>query len=103
MCLLKPTKEITHDPASGDMKIRTITTFRNFDMDFRIGEEFTENLGPVDGRTCQVCVADRSLSVQIKQTSSNLLWLTSSVTQSQQSCKNKMSDSEKNFLKVAAL
>lgn len=56
MCLLKPTKEITHDPATGAMKIRTITTFRNFNMDFTIGEEFTEDLGPVDGRTCQVCV-----------------------------------------------
>lgn len=56
MCLLKPTKEITHDPATGAMKIRTLTTFKNFDMDFTIGEEFTEDLGPVDGRTCQVCV-----------------------------------------------
>lgn len=58
MCLLKPTKEIVHDPASGAMKIRTITTFRNFNMDFRIGEEFTEDLGPVDGRNCQVCVSE---------------------------------------------
>lgn len=56
MCLLKPTKEITHDPATGAMKIRTITTLRNFNMDFTIGKEFTEDLGPVDGRTCQVCV-----------------------------------------------
>lgn len=64
MCLLKPTKEIVHDPASGAMKIRTITTLKNFNMDFRIGEEFTEDLGPVDGRTCQVCGA-----VQIKEMS----------------------------------
>ncbi len=55
VCLLKPTKEITHDPATGAMKIRTLTTFKNFDMDFTIGKEFTEDLGPVDGRTCQVC------------------------------------------------
>lgn len=54
MCLLKPTKEITHDPATGAMKIRTITTLKNFNMDFTIGKEFTEDLGPVDGRTCQV-------------------------------------------------
>lgn len=67
MCLLRPTKEIDHDPASGAMKIRTITTFRNFNMDFRIGEEFTEDLGPVDGRTCQVCVAEWFLIVQIKE------------------------------------
>ncbi|XP_003966338.1 retinol-binding protein 1-like [Takifugu rubripes] len=57
VCLLKPTKEIAHDPASGAMKIRTSTTFRNFDMDFSIGEEFTEDLGPVDGRTCQTTVS----------------------------------------------
>lgn len=69
MCLLKPTKEINHDPASGAMKIRTITTFRNFDMDFRIGEEFTEDLGPVDGRTCQVCVDQQSLNFEIKEIS----------------------------------
>ncbi len=30
--------------------------FKNFNMDFTIGTEFTEDLGPVDGRTCQVCV-----------------------------------------------
>eukprot|EP00064_Thunnus_orientalis_P013207 superscaffoldBa00002117_g13244 len=46
VCLLKPTKEIKHDPASGAMKIRTLTTFKNFDMDFTIGQEFTEDLGP---------------------------------------------------------
>lgn len=56
VCLLKPTKEITHDPATGTMKIRTLTTFKNFNMDFTIGKEFTEDLGPVDGRVCQVCV-----------------------------------------------
>lgn len=54
VCLLKPDKDITHDPDTGAMKIRTITTFRDFNMDFTIGEEFTEDLGPVDGRTCQV-------------------------------------------------
>lgn len=54
VCLLKPDKHITHDPDTGAMTIRTITTFRNFDMDFTIGQEFTEDLGPVDGRKCQV-------------------------------------------------
>ncbi|KAI3360521.1 hypothetical protein L3Q82_002409 [Scortum barcoo] len=57
VCLLKPTKEITHDPATGAMKIRTLTTFKNFDMDFTIGKEVTEDLGPVDGRTCQTTVS----------------------------------------------
>lgn len=56
VCLLKPTKEVTHDPATGAMKIRTLTTFKNFNMDFTIGKEFTEDLGPVDGRVCQVRV-----------------------------------------------
>ncbi|XP_030249452.1 retinol-binding protein 5 [Sparus aurata] len=56
VCLLKPTKDITHDPATGTMKIRTITTFKNFNMDFNIGEEFTEDLQAVDGRTCQTTV-----------------------------------------------
>jgi len=37
------------------MKIKTVTTFKNFDMDFTLGQEFTEDLGPVDGRKCQVC------------------------------------------------
>jgi len=67
VCLLKPTKEIKHDPASGAMRIRTLTTFKNFDMDFNIGKEFTEDLGPVDGRTCQTTVSwegDKLVCVQ---------------------------------------
>ena len=57
VCLLKPTKQVEHDPATGGMRIRTMTTFKNFDMDFSLGKEFTEDLGPVDGRVCQVgCV-----------------------------------------------
>ncbi|XP_026173366.1 retinol-binding protein 5 isoform X1 [Mastacembelus armatus] len=67
VCLLKPTKEITHDPATGAMKIRTLTTLKNFNMDFAIGKEFTEDLGPVDGRTCQTTVdweGDKLVCVQ---------------------------------------
>uniref|UniRef100_A0A3Q4BLB6 Cellular retinoic acid-binding protein 1 n=1 Tax=Mola mola TaxID=94237 RepID=A0A3Q4BLB6_MOLML len=67
VCLLSPTKEINHDPATGAMKIRTITTFRNFNMDFTIGKEFDEDLGPVDGRTCKTTVSlngDRLVCVQ---------------------------------------
>lgn len=56
MCLLRPSKEINHDPVTGAMRIRTLTSFKNFNMDFTIGKEFTEDLGPVDGRTCQVRV-----------------------------------------------
>ncbi|KAL6109290.1 rbp5 [Pungitius sinensis] len=56
VCLLRPSKEIVHDPVTGAMRIRTLTTFKNFNMDFTIGKEFTEDLGPVDGRTCQTTV-----------------------------------------------
>ncbi|XP_012725754.2 retinol-binding protein 5 [Fundulus heteroclitus] len=65
--LLRPTKEITHDLATGAMKIRTLTTFKNFIMNFTIGKEFTEDLGPVDGRTCQTTVSwegDKLVCVQ---------------------------------------
>lgn len=55
VCLLKPSKHIEHDANTGNMKIKTVTTFKNFDMDFTLGKEFTEDLGPVDGRKCQVC------------------------------------------------
>lgn len=55
VCILKPSKHIEHDVNTGKMKIKTVTTFKNFDMDFTLGQEFTEDLGPVDGRKCQVC------------------------------------------------
>lgn len=55
VCILKPSKHIDHDVNTGKMKIKTVTTFKNFDMDFTLGQEFTEDLGPVDGRKCQVC------------------------------------------------
>lgn len=52
VCLLKPDKEIIH---TGDhMTIRTLTSLRNYVMDFDLGVEFEEDLGPVDGRKCQV-------------------------------------------------
>ncbi|KAJ6658367.1 hypothetical protein lerEdw1_020639 [Lerista edwardsae] len=52
VCLLKPDKEIIHN---GDhMTIRTLTSLRNYIMDFDLGVEFEEDLGPVDGRKCQV-------------------------------------------------
>jgi len=67
VCLLSPTKDIRHDPASGAMTIRTLTTFKNFNMDFTIGQQFTEDLGPVDGRICQTTVSwegDKLVCVQ---------------------------------------
>lgn len=67
VCLLKPSKQISHDVATGAMVIRTLTTLKNFNMDFTLGKEFTEDLGPVDGRTCQTTVdweGDKLLCVQ---------------------------------------
>lgn len=49
---MKPDKEIIH---TGDhMVIRTITSLRDYVMDFDLGVQFEEDLGPVDGRKCQV-------------------------------------------------
>ncbi|TEA17411.1 hypothetical protein DBR06_SOUSAS23110024, partial [Sousa chinensis] len=48
--LLKPDKEIVQD---GDhMIIRTLSTFRNYIMDFQVGEEFEEDLTGIDDRKC---------------------------------------------------
>ncbi|KAI1242166.1 hypothetical protein IHE44_0005683 [Lamprotornis superbus] len=55
VCLLKPDKEIIH---TGDhMIIRTITSLRDYVMDFDLGVQFEEDLGPVDGRKCQTTVS----------------------------------------------
>ncbi|XP_043935639.1 retinol-binding protein 1-like [Protopterus annectens] len=55
VCLLHPDKEIIQN--GNHMIIKTLTTFRNFNMDFELGKEFEEDLGPVDGRKCQTTVA----------------------------------------------
>ncbi|KAL2804433.1 retinol-binding protein 1 isoform c, partial [Daubentonia madagascariensis] len=48
--LLKPDKEILQD---GDhMIIRTLSTFRNYIMDFQVGKEFEEDLTGIDDRKC---------------------------------------------------
>lgn len=50
--LLKPDKEIMQD---GDhMIIRTLSTFRNYIMDFQVGKEFEEDLTGIDDRKCMV-------------------------------------------------
>uniref|UniRef100_A0A8C6QJZ4 Retinol-binding protein 1 n=1 Tax=Nannospalax galili TaxID=1026970 RepID=A0A8C6QJZ4_NANGA len=50
--LLKPDKEIVQE---GDhMIIRTLSTFRNYIMDFQIGKEFEEDLTGIDDRKCMV-------------------------------------------------
>ncbi|CAN2391003.1 retinol binding [Pristimantis euphronides] len=53
--LLRPEKEFVVD---GDhMIIRTLSTFRNYVMDFILGEEFEENLAAIDGRICKTTVS----------------------------------------------
>ncbi|NWV91181.1 RET5 protein, partial [Machaerirhynchus nigripectus] len=55
VCLLKPDKEIIH--TGEHMVIRTITSLRDYVMDFDVGVQFEEDLGPVDGRKCQTTVS----------------------------------------------
>ncbi|VCW96919.1 unnamed protein product [Gulo gulo] len=52
--LLKPDKEIVQD---GDhMIIRTLSTFRNYIMDFQVGKEFEEDLTGIDDRKCMFSI-----------------------------------------------
>ncbi|GAB5576797.1 retinol-binding protein 2 [Prionailurus iriomotensis] len=63
--LLKPDKEIVQD---GDhMIIRTLSTFRNYIMDFQVGKEFEEDLTGIDDRKCmdiQPHFADEEMEAQ---------------------------------------
>ncbi|XP_026231089.1 retinol-binding protein 1-like isoform X1 [Anabas testudineus] len=48
--LLKPDKEIAQN---GDhMIIKTLSSFRNYNMEFDVGKEFEEDLSAVDDRKC---------------------------------------------------
>lgn len=49
--LLKPQKVIKQDGDS--FTIRTLSTFRNYEISFKIGEEFTEETKGLDNRSCQ--------------------------------------------------
>uniref|UniRef100_A0A7N8XAT0 Cellular retinoic acid-binding protein 1 n=1 Tax=Mastacembelus armatus TaxID=205130 RepID=A0A7N8XAT0_9TELE len=52
--MLKPQKVIEQD---GDcFTIKTFTSFRNYELSFRIGEEFKEVTKGMDNRTCQTMV-----------------------------------------------
>ncbi|KAK7159554.1 hypothetical protein R3I94_005790 [Phoxinus phoxinus] len=63
--LLKPDKDITQN---GDhFVIKTVSTFKNYDMDFVAGQEFEEDLGSVDGRKCMTTITwdgDKLVCVQ---------------------------------------
>jgi len=50
--LLKPDKEI--DQRGNHMTVKTLSTFRNYVLEFEVGVEFEEDLRTVDGRKCQV-------------------------------------------------
>ncbi|XP_057595714.1 LOW QUALITY PROTEIN: retinol-binding protein 1 [Hippopotamus amphibius kiboko] len=53
--LLKPDKEIVQN--GNHMIIRTLSTFRNYIMDFQVGEEFEEDLTGIDDRKCMTTVS----------------------------------------------
>ncbi|XP_078266153.1 retinol-binding protein 1.1 isoform X2 [Rhinoraja longicauda] len=63
--LLKADKDITH---KGDhMIIKTISSLRNYIMEFDIGKEFPEDLSGIDDRKCMTTVSwdgDRLVCVQ---------------------------------------
>nr|XP_033781379.1 retinol-binding protein 5 [Geotrypetes seraphini] len=54
ICLLKPQRELIQE---GDhMIIRTLSTFKNYTMDFQLGVEFEEDLEAIDGHKCKTTV-----------------------------------------------
>ncbi|XP_078306254.1 retinol-binding protein 5 isoform X3 [Panthera onca] len=52
--LLKPDKEIDHQ--GNHVIVKTLSTFRNYILEFDVGVEFEEDLRIVDGRKCQTIV-----------------------------------------------
>ncbi|XP_019744446.1 retinol-binding protein 1 [Hippocampus comes] len=63
--LLKPDKDIVHE---GDhIIIKTLSTFKNYNMDFYVGKEFEEDLSGVDDRKCMTTITwegDKLVCVQ---------------------------------------
>lgn len=63
--MLKPDKEILQN---GDhMIIKTLSTFRNYIMEFDVGKEFEEDLTGVDDRKCMVRI--RTVTMDTKKES----------------------------------
>ncbi|XP_073705973.1 retinol-binding protein 1-like [Garra rufa] len=63
--LLKPDKDIIQD--GNHFIIKTLSTFRNYNMDFVVGEEFEEDLTGVDDRKCMTTITwdgDKLVCVQ---------------------------------------
>ncbi|CAI9565564.1 unnamed protein product [Staurois parvus] len=55
--LLKPDKDIIQN--GEHMVIKTLSTFRNYIMEFDVGKEFEEDLSGVDDRKCMVRIKAR--------------------------------------------
>nr|XP_023674605.1 retinol-binding protein 1-like [Paramormyrops kingsleyae] len=51
---LKPDKDITHN--GNHITIKTLSTFKNYNMDFEVEKEFVEDLSGVDGRKCRTTI-----------------------------------------------
>ncbi|XP_057559080.1 retinol-binding protein 5 isoform X2 [Hippopotamus amphibius kiboko] len=61
--LLKPDKEIDHQ--GNRMTVKTLSTFRNYILEFEVGVEFEEDLRIVDGRKCQEMTARDAVCQQV--------------------------------------
>ncbi|XP_034052076.1 uncharacterized protein LOC117532731 [Gymnodraco acuticeps] len=63
--LLKPDKDISH--VGDHIVIKTLSTFKNYNMDFHVGKEFEEDLSGVDDRKCMTTISwdgDKLVCVQ---------------------------------------
>ncbi|XP_048845313.1 retinol-binding protein 1-like [Brienomyrus brachyistius] len=63
--LLKPDKDITHN--GNHINIKTLSAFKNYNMDFEVGKEFVEDLSGVDDRKCRTTIkweGDKLVCVQ---------------------------------------
>uniref|UniRef100_A0A672MY91 Retinol-binding protein 2-like n=1 Tax=Sinocyclocheilus grahami TaxID=75366 RepID=A0A672MY91_SINGR len=63
--LLQPDKDITEN--RDHFIIKNVCMFRNYNMDFVVGQEFKEDLGSVDGRNCMTLVTwegDKLVAIQ---------------------------------------
>ncbi|XP_073529102.1 retinol-binding protein 1 [Phyllobates terribilis] len=63
--LLKPDKDIIQN--GEHMVIKTLSTFRNYNMEFDVGKEFEEDLTGVDDRKCMTTInweGDKLVCVQ---------------------------------------
>ncbi|RXM28595.1 Retinol-binding protein 1 [Acipenser ruthenus] len=68
--LLKPDKDVIQN---GDhMIIKTLSTFKNYVMDFEVGKEFEEDLSGVDDRKCMVMFSDSGIDFATRKIAQHL-------------------------------